>query len=155
MGRQADQIAANLQAIVGGVAKALTLEVTANLIEDCPVKTGHARRNFVPSVGTPHTDEDDGAAQQQGQAEVLQYRIGDGPLYVANNVPYMDALVLGSSSQAAAGWDLVAVDRAVATIEQQYGVDIDVTSSSDVADRGARAATGLAGAFSPFGEGEE
>lgn len=152
MGRQADAIRQNLETLIGGAAKALTLEVTANLIRDCPVKTGHARRNFVPSVGEPHEGEDDGQAQRTGEAEVLQYRIGDGPLHVANNVPYMGRLILGSSDQAAPGWDLVAVDQAVATVQELYSVTIDVTSSADVSSRGARAAEGLAGAFSPFGE---
>lgn len=139
---------------MSGVAKALTLEVTANLTAAAPVKTGHVRRNFVPSVATPHDGEDDGAAQQQGQAEVLSYRIGQGDLYVTNNVDYLQYLILGSSDQQPAGWDLASVDQAVETIRQQYDVTIDVTSSVDVSARGAGAAKGLAGAFSPFGDEE-
>lgn len=154
MGSQADAIGANLEALFSGVAKALTLEVAANLTAASPVDTGHVRRNFVPSVGAPFDGEDDGAAQQQGQAAVVSYRIGNGDLFVANNVPYLDQLLLGSSSQAAAGWDLVSIDQAVQTVRGQYDVTIDVTSSSDVAARGARAAEGLAAAFSPLG-GEE
>lgn len=152
MGRQAVAIRQNLETLIGGAAKALTLEVCANLVRDCPVKTGHARRNFVPSVGEPHEGEDDGQAQRAGEAEVLQYRIGDGPLHVSNSVPYIDRLVLGSSVQAPAGWDLQAVDQAVATVQELYNVTLDVSSSADVAARGAAAAQGLAGAFSPFGE---
>lgn len=151
---QADEIGANLEALLSGAAKALTLEVAANLTAAAPVDTGHVRRNFIPSVGAPSETEDNGAAQQQGQAEVISYRIGDGDLYVANNVPYLQFLLLGSSSQAPAGFDLIAIDQAVQTIQEQYDVSIDVTSSSDVAARGARAAEGLAAAFSPLG-GEE
>lgn len=152
---QADDIAANLEAIISQACAALTLEVTAQLTEACPVDTGHARRNFVLSVGAPHDGEDDGAAQAAGQVAVLQYRIGsDGDLFVSNHVPYIDQLVLGSSTQQPAGWDLVAVDAAVEKVQQDWGVSIDVTSSADVSARGARAAEGLAGAFSPFSEGE-
>ncbi len=149
---QAAQIGENLKALVGGVAKALALEVTAELTAATPVKTGHARRNYVPSIGEPFTGEDDGEAQAAGQAEVLSYRIGDGPLYVTNNVPYLPMLVLGSSSQAPAGFDLVAVDQAVENVRREWDVDIDVTSRSDVSARGARAAQGLAAAYSPFGD---
>lgn len=148
----AAEIAANLQALVAGAAKSLQLEVTAELVKACPVDTGHARRNFVPTVGAPSDAEDEGAAQQAGM--VAAYKIGDGDLYVTNIVPYIDRLIMGSSTQAPAGWDLQAVDTAVATVQAQYGVRIDVTSAADVSARGARAAEGLAGAFSPFG-GEE
>lgn len=151
MGRQADAIGARLDALLSGAAKALALETEAQLKMACPVDTGHARRSFVASVGQPYTGEDDGAAQAE-VAAVLAYRVSDGPLFVANNVPYIDQLILGSSQQAPAGWDLVAVDTAVANVQASYGVDLDVTSSEDVSARGAGAAQGLAGAYSPLGD---
>lgn len=153
--RQAAGVRANLEALLAGAARDLALAVTANLTEACPVDTGHARRNFIPSVGAPVTEADDGAGQAAGQAAVLSYRIGDGPLFVTNNVPYIDRLVLGSSTQAPAGWDLVAVDAAVQEVQQRYaGMRIDVTSSIDVSARGAGAAAGIAAAYSPFGGDE-
>lgn len=151
--RQAAEVRKNLEALIAGAAQALALEVTSQLIEACPVDLGHARRNFVPSVGEPHDGEDEGGAQAAGQAAVLSYRIGDGPLYVTNNVPYLPYLLLGSSSQAPAGWDLVAVDAAVARVQQIYdGLRLDVTSSATVSARGAGAAAGIAAAYSPFGD---
>lgn len=152
MGRQSDAVGAGLEALLSGASKALALEVEAQLKMSCPVDTGHARRNFVASVGTAYTGEDDGAAQMEGEAAVIAYRIGDGDLFVANNVPYIDSLVLGSSAQAPAGWDLTAVDTAVANVQRAYDVDIDVTSSADVSARGALAAEGLATAYSPLGD---
>jgi hypothetical protein len=150
---QAEAVGANLLALAAGAAKALTLEVAADLTAAAPVLTGHVRRNFVPSVGAPFEGEDDGNAQTQGQAAVLSYKIGDGDLFVTSNVDYLQYLILGSSSQAPASWDLVAVDKAQATIEQLYaGVDIDVTSSSEVSARGGIAARGLAAAYSPLGD---
>lgn len=152
---QAAQVRKNLEALLASVARTLTLEVAAALTEDCPVDTGHARRNFVSSVGEPHQGEDDGAAQAAGQAAVLSYQIGDGPLYVTNIAPYIDRLVLGSSDQQPAGWDLVAVDRAVGAVQQRYdGLRIDVTANSGVSARGAGAAAGVASAYSPFGGDE-
>jgi hypothetical protein len=152
---QADDVGAMLMAAAGDAVKALTLEVAANLIAAAPVDTGHARRNFVPSIGAAHDGEDDGGAQAAGQAELLSYKIGDGDTYVTNNVDYLQYLVLGSSTQAPAGWDLIAIDQAVATIQAQYdGIQLDVTSSSDVSARGAGAAAGVASAYSPFGGDE-
>jgi|SRR5882672_3001350 len=149
---------AELRAQVADAAKALTLGVAAELTEACPVKTGHARRNFVPSISAPGTGEDDGAAQTAGTESVLSYRIGDGDLYVVNNVPYIGQLILGSSIQAPAGWDLVAIDAAVADVNRQFGVSIDVSSAGQAADRGAQAAENLVAAvaggsgFGPTGD---
>lgn len=148
----ADQIADNLEALVSQACAALCLEVAANLAEACPVDTGHARRNFVPSIGSPHSGEDDGQAQAQGQAELVTYRVDMGDMYVTNNVPYIGALIMGSSQQAPAGWDLRAIDQAVQTIQSRFGATIDVSTSSSVGDRGGIAASNLAGAYSPFGD---
>lgn len=155
MGAQADKVRAQLDALMGNVVRDLTLEIEANLIRDCPVDTGHTRRNMVPSIGAPHEGEDDGAAQAAGQAAVLSYQIGQGDTYVVNNVPYIGRLILGSSAQAPAGWDLVAVDEAQQTIQARYGnARIEVTSSRGASERGGAAAQGVADAFSPVG-GEE
>jgi hypothetical protein len=106
-----------------------SLRRRAHLIEATPVDTGHARANWAPSIGTPHVGEDSGAAQAAGQAEVLGYRFGDGPLCIANNTSYIERLIGGSSAQAPAGWDLEAIDRAQQTVQQQYdALDIDVTT---------------------------
>jgi hypothetical protein len=150
---QAARVRANLEALIAEASKALTLEIAANLTTAAPVDTGHVRRNFVPSVGAPHGGEDEGAAQAAGQIAVLSYQIGDGNLFVTNNVPYLEQLLLGSSSQAAPGWDLIAVDAAVETVRQMFDVSIDVSARS-VGDFGARAATGLASAYSPLGGDE-
>jgi hypothetical protein len=129
--RQVSAIGARLRAEVGRAAAELQLEVTANLIEACPVDTGHARANFVPSIGAAFAGEDDGAAQEAGTAGALGYRLGDGPLHITNNVPYIGRLIGGHSQQAPPGWDLEAVDRAVATIQARYdGLRIDVTTGA-------------------------
>jgi hypothetical protein len=127
---QAKAVGDALRAALARAAQAFTLEVAANLIEACPVDTGHARANFVPGVGAPATAEVDGlAAQTAGVAAVMAWRLGDGPLNVTNNVPYINRLIGGSSSQAPAGWDIDAIDRAAATVQAQYdGLEIDVTS---------------------------
>lgn len=126
--RQVTAIGDGLRARIADVAKALTLEVTANLVEDCPVDTGHVRANFVPNVGSPFAGEAaDSGSQQAGQAAVLSYKLGDGNIHITNNVGYLAYLILGSSQQAPAGWDLAAVDRAVATVQAQND-DVEIRS---------------------------
>ncbi|HET9893237.1 MAG TPA: hypothetical protein VFQ42_22355 [Mycobacterium sp.] len=148
---QIDRAIGNALSVIESAARALTLELAANLTEASPVDTGHNRRNFVPSVGEPFAGEDDGTAQAAGIAAVLAWHIGDGDLYVTNNVPYLQYLLLGSSPQAAPGWDLIAMDAAVEAIRQAYGVTIDATSPLRVTDFGALAAQGIAAAYSPLG----
>lgn len=126
---QATATGVRLRAELAEVAKALTMEVTAELVEACPVDTGHARRNFVPALGVPFEGVDDGSAQIAGQAAVMGYTIVDGDIHVTNNVPYIGRLIGGSSQQAPPGWDVAAVDRAVAAVQARYdSVEIDVTT---------------------------
>lgn len=120
-----------LRALVARAASTFVLETTANLIERCPVKTGHARANFVPAVGAPFTGQPVGAdtsAQAAGIAAVAAYKLGDGPLSITNNAPYIDRLIAGWSPQAPAGWDLESIDRAAETVRVQYEeIEIDVS----------------------------
>ena len=108
--------------------KRLTLEVTSQLIERTPVDTGWARANWVPNIGSPiETDlsfiqsEEDRLAsvgsarsdQQAGIASVFTYRLDQGPVFVSNNVPYIQVLNSGSSDQAPAAFVEAAIQTAV------------------------------------------
>lgn len=131
-------------AILVEARSALALELDAELRKRTPVDTGHARANWIPSVGVPADGEGGSAAHAAGVAAVL----AAGPnedMFVTNNVPYIDRLIAGSSTQAPAGWDLEAVDTAVASVQARYNaLDIDVT----VGPAGAVATIG------PRGDGE-
>lgn len=148
---QAVRVGQNLRGLLAEVKAELTLEIVANLRDACPVDTGHARANILPGIEGQFTDEThDGGVYDAGVVAV----IGAPPeaeLFVTANVPYWGRLVMGSSTQAPAGFDLIAIDQAVATVEQRHaGLSIDLTGG-DVSARGAGAATGLAAAYSPFG----
>ena len=109
------------------------LEIDANLREATPVDTGHARANWVPSVGAPVLTEEPGTNTSEhdaGLAGVLRFKIGDGDLYETNNVPYINMLDLGHSKQAPVGFVAAAVDAAQTTIQSAYnGVQIDLSSN--------------------------
>lgn len=148
-----------MRAEVARQAKALILDIARNLRvrppEGTPVDTGHARRNWVPSVGQPHTGElDDDAAFEAGLAAVLAYKLGDGALYVSNATPYIRALNYGTSKQSPAGFVERAVDQALAKAQSRGADAIDVSelrsAFQDVV--GGEGAENLASAYSPFGE---
>lgn len=123
-----------IRIIVGGLEQfserqiiQLSLEVTANLIETTPVDLGWARANWVPSitqayeanVGQPNDPSDVSAArrrQAEGRAGLLGYKLTRGPIFVTNNVPYIQKLNEGSSQQAPAGFVQAAIQAAVQTV---------------------------------------
>ena len=101
----------------------LTLNVTANLIEDTPIDTGWARANWVPSIGSPRrktagtraaaeNGKIDHAPQAAGSAAVAGYKLGPA-VFVSNNVPYISDLNDGSSRQAPAAFVQSAILRAI------------------------------------------
>lgn len=152
---QAIRVGANLRGLLGQIKAELCLEIAANLREACPVDTGHARANILPSVDQPYEGEVDGGGAYDAAVIAIVGAAPEAELYVTNNVPYWPRLIGGSSTQAPPGFDLVAIDTAVQTVEQRYaGLSIDVSGSEVVSARGAGAAGGIAAAYSPFG-GEE
>ena len=79
VGRQADAIGERIRKRLETIFKALVLEIDKELRRSTPVDTGHARANWVPSVGAPReVAVQGGEAHAAGVAEVLSFRIGDG-----------------------------------------------------------------------------
>lgn len=146
---QATRVGQNLRGALAEVKAELAMEIAANLREAVPVDTGHARANILPGLDGQFTDE--GGDYDAGVAAI----IGAPPeakLVVTCNVPYWPRLIMGSSSQAPAGFDLVSIDQAIATVESRHeGLSIDVSGSETISARGAGAAGGIAAAYSPIG----
>lgn len=128
---QIDFIIADLENYTRGEIIALALNVNANLRDHpplgTPIDTGWASANWVPSVGEPFTDpgivavKDPTPAQigaraqmaADGVNDVLAWRNGDGPLFSANNVPYIGALNAGHSTQSPSGFVQAAIEKAI------------------------------------------
>ena len=124
--RQVKAIVRGLDRLTERVVTKITLDVTANLVEDTPVLTGWARASWVPSIGQPALKDlsqpgpDDGQAvaiavaeQQAATVGVLGYRLVMGRVFVTNNVPYILSLNDGSSKKAPAGFVQQAIGKAV------------------------------------------
>jgi hypothetical protein len=124
--RQIRAVVRALEGVAERVVAKIVLDVTANLIETTPVDTGWARANWVPAIGAAYAADLRGVSPTIGAisgADVLQvagqtavatgYRIGQGSVFVSNNVPYITRLNDGSSSQAPAGFVQRAIAKAV------------------------------------------
>lgn len=115
---QVDRITEELQKLIENLATNISLEVTANLIEETPVDIGWARANWVPSIGAPvdnnaESVEDPNSqnvASQRSQQQsaianvATNYRLEKGDVYICNNVPYITKLNDGSSRKAPRGF---------------------------------------------------
>lgn len=66
---------------------------------------GTARANWIPSIGTPDQSEVNSTDQNRGNNQVLaiQNQIPGNVFYLTNNVPYIERLEYGWSTQAPNG----------------------------------------------------
>jgi len=101
------------------VLRDVMLLAADNVTNSTPVDTGHAASNWVLTVGSPYTGIDGSRAavstdaQEQGIARIQRYDIGrDGPIYLRNNVLYVQFLDKGWSQQAPANYVALALQAA-------------------------------------------
>lgn len=135
-------IISDLNAFVEKTMVALALQVIANLVAaptkgGTPVDTGWARANWAPNIGTPLTavigerpKKTAGTGRKRDKkgkfvggaggdpSVLLTYRLGQGPIFITNNVPYIKFLNEGSSKQAPAGFIQAAVARATKQVKK-------------------------------------
>lgn len=154
MASAAELVERKLNALIENAAKALILEIGRELRKrgtGTPVDTGHARANWIASIGSPNTVEaQDGSLAAAGNALVAAYKLNQGKLYLSNVVPYIRQLNNGSSTQAPALFVESCVMRALATVKSKLGVDFGAAAyTSEVGGDGAE---NMASAYSPFGD---
>jgi hypothetical protein len=84
----------------------LGARIHEEVVESTPVDTGFARSNWIPSIGVPFEQivgrkwkigkkffaQLNEAAQRSGKASLLTWKIGQGDIFIANNVPYINRL---------------------------------------------------------------
>lgn len=119
MPAQSALIAARLKQVVSKLVTKISLDVTDGLVRRTPVDVGWARANWIPSIGSPieapagDREAVNTGPQQAGMAQLTQYRLGDGAVFITNNVPYIVRLNAGSSTQAPAGFVEAEIDAAL------------------------------------------
>lgn len=155
---QAARIGEQLRKQIANAAIMLTLEIDKQLRLATPVDTGHARANWVPSVGSPHGTEESGeSGHADGVARVLAFKLTDGVLWVSNATPYIHRLNYGHSKQAPAGFVERAVDVAFQNVKQRLARHNRDTSALGAmraeyqSQVGGDAAGNLASVYNPLG----
>lgn len=156
MGAQSQRIAAAMRAETANIIRFITLGIDRRLRRNpkrggTPVDTGHARANWIPSVGDPFPGEVPGVSSSEhdaGVAAVLGYKLGDGPTWVTNNVSYILVLNDGWSDQQPAGFIERAIDETLAEAREKFG-EINITAGTPQ-QLGQAGAENLASAYSPF-----
>lgn len=109
--------------------KRLVLRIDRELKRATPVDTGWARANWLPSIGAPITGypgprpggEEVAAAVSRAQSEqnramaeiATSYTLDKGPIWISNNVPYVEQLNEGSSTQAPSNFISIAIRTAI------------------------------------------
>jgi len=90
----------------------LLLRIQNKLILATPVRTGWARSNWVSSVAVPMTS----TPGVNIRIIDLNWKLVDGPIYLVNNVSYIEKLNAGSSRKAPKNF----VDKAIATELREF-----------------------------------
>lgn len=114
MGLYAQGIGANAERAVRRAA----IKADEVVVLRTPVDTGRARANWIVSIDSPsireldETDSSGSSTIAEGTATASRWRLGEGPIYIANSLPYIEPLENGHSDQAPNGMTRFAVTAA-------------------------------------------
>ena len=105
------------------MVRATALIINQVLISETPVDTGHAKANWQVGISAPITseiDEEDpsGASTIERNASTIRSAPPRKDIILSNNVPYINKLNEGSSSQAPPQFVQIAVATAVAAVKK-------------------------------------
>jgi hypothetical protein len=123
MSKRAEKITRGIERRVRGAA----LVIDQVLVMSTPVDTGRARANWITSLGAPEFREveNPGSGQAhatalaQGKTVVARWRVGGGPIFISNSVPYITFLDDGSSAQAPEGMTAQAIAAGAAYLRRE------------------------------------
>lgn len=93
---------------VNQVKRSVSLELLSSVIRDTPVDKGRARGNWQTDLGQAkgsviERDDESGSAATNEAAQEIGKSELDDPIFMSNNLPYIEPLENGSSSQAPEG----------------------------------------------------
>ena len=93
---------------VDEVRRAVSLELFNSVIRDTPVDSGRARGNWQTTTGAAaktaiERDDKSGEAASKEAEQAIKGSALSDPIYMSNNLPYIEPLENGSSKQAPEG----------------------------------------------------
>jgi hypothetical protein len=131
MDDQVEEIHADLEKFLGVVVVSLATNLTNDLREATPKKTGYAQSNWLPNVGTTldspvGSKESPSYGAQFARIRALDsYHVSRGAIFITNNVYYVVThLDRGTSPQAQAGFIQATLEKTVERVIQP-GVSFD------------------------------
>lgn len=114
------KVARDIEPAVDDTLRKVALVANQTLIMATPVDTGRARANWQVSINAT-VDSETGDTNAQAAIERNKGVIADyqgGEIIIQNNVPYIEALNNGSSSQAPAGFVEKALQAAARAVSR-------------------------------------
>lgn len=106
--RDLQRFTSNAPKEVNEVKRAVSLEFFSSVIRDTPVDSGRARGNWQTTNGqaarsTVERDDPSGDAATREAEQTIKDSVIDSPIFMSNNLPYIEPLENGSSAQAPEG----------------------------------------------------
>jgi len=106
-GKRIEILAENIEGNVLKTIKRAAMAADQAAVTLTPVDTGLAKVNWLTTVGAPATGtvetpgagEAEAQALEQGRRTIGDYRLGQGGIFITNNLPYIGLLDQGSSTQ--------------------------------------------------------
>lgn len=99
----------------GKVVRRAAVAGSNALIIGTPVDTGRARGNYVITIGAPrfqvidNLDPSGSSSLQNAISTINRWKVGKGPIFITNSLPYIVRLDEGYSQQAPSGMSKAAV----------------------------------------------
>lgn len=103
-----DDVTRRIQQRIDTKVRAVTIGVFSSVIRMTPVDTGRAKGNWQCTIGQPATGE---AMTNEGAMIATVPQHAGAKVYLTNNLPYIQKLEYGHSTQAPAGMVRVSIDR--------------------------------------------
>ncbi len=126
----AKEISRAIQDDIRAVREAIGIGFVRDIVPRTPVLTGHARRNWQVSWGSPTGNElpgfdrAGGATVSTGVSRMKTGRTRNAflPVVIENNVPYIGRLNAGSSRQAPSNFVELSITKAINSINQRKNI---------------------------------
>lgn len=121
-------IEADTTAFIQDVAQGIVNELRDNPPKGTPIDTSWASNNWIPAIKEPPTEPygkrppsgvrfTDTGGIDAGIAELLTWNLGEGTVFVVNNVPYIEKLNQGHSKQSPPHFVENAIDKVLEETE--------------------------------------
>jgi hypothetical protein len=105
-----NDVTSRIQQRIDRKVRAVTVGVFSSVIKMTPVDTGRAKGNWQCTIGTPANGENQLADSEGAMIAVVPNEAGS-KVYLTNNLPYIQKLEYGHSTQAPSGMVRISIDR--------------------------------------------